>query len=269
MLSTSSQHCLLFVKIIFLYNSNTFVTCLKFRLFKNLILHVSNYIFVFLTRIRVLTISMTNNKSCDVLLDLNLDLSGTSFHAKLLHRIVGGQLTTIERFPYQALLQSNHYFCGGAILTKTVILTAAHCATGPPRNLIVFVGITYLSERKTSYRYRVEHYFIHDQYLGKATPEYDVAILRLSTSLVFSSKIQSIALPTRTYEEGQQVVATGWGQTELKPSSNQLKYINLTIGESPKCKPRIGAICTFDETKSVCKVRLQIQNLLVRSKTRL
>ena len=178
---------------------------------------------------------------------------------KLSNRIVGGQLTTIERFPYQVFLQANHYFCGGAILSKTVVITAAHCATGPPRNLIVFAGITYLSERRTSYRYRVEQYFIHDQYVGRTTPEYDVAILRLSTSLAFGSKIQSIALPTKTYEEGQQAVASGWGQTEVKPSSNQLRYINLIVGQSPKCKARDGAICTFDETKSVCKVRLQIR----------
>lgn len=48
-------------------------------------------------------------------------------------KIVGGYDTNIESFPYQALLiiekGEDYQQCGGSILNKKTILTAAHCLT--------------------------------------------------------------------------------------------------------------------------------------------
>lgn len=43
-------------------------------------------------------------------------------------RIVGGNETTIEEYPWQVSLQeSAGHFCGGSIIEREWILTAAHC----------------------------------------------------------------------------------------------------------------------------------------------
>lgn len=43
-------------------------------------------------------------------------------------RIVGGNETTIELFPWQVSLQLNaRHVCGGAIISSLWILSAAHC----------------------------------------------------------------------------------------------------------------------------------------------
>uniref|UniRef100_A0A1B0EZ70 Uncharacterized protein n=1 Tax=Phlebotomus papatasi TaxID=29031 RepID=A0A1B0EZ70_PHLPP len=43
-------------------------------------------------------------------------------------RIVGGQETNIEKFPYQISLEYNKkHTCGGAIISRNYVITAAHC----------------------------------------------------------------------------------------------------------------------------------------------
>lgn len=54
--------------------------------------------------------------------DLSFGLSG---------RIVGGSEATTNQFPHQAALIINtdegQFFCGGSIISTSIILTAAHC----------------------------------------------------------------------------------------------------------------------------------------------
>ena len=47
-------------------------------------------------------------------------------------RVIGGQATTIESFPYNAFLLTAIYspLCGAVVITEQHILTAAHCVQG-------------------------------------------------------------------------------------------------------------------------------------------
>lgn len=48
--------------------------------------------------------------------------------ARSLTRIVGGVPVDIESYPWQTSIQwKNQHFCGGSIIDKGWVLTAAHC----------------------------------------------------------------------------------------------------------------------------------------------
>lgn len=58
-----------------------------------------------------------------------LALFATWSEAVPLDRIVGGIDANVGQFPYQVSLQrkDGSHFCGGSILNKNFVLTAAHC----------------------------------------------------------------------------------------------------------------------------------------------
>lgn len=57
-------------------------------------------------------------------------------------RIVGGEDAKPGQFPYQVSLYSkNRFNCGGSILSKNWVVTAAHCTFGKEAaDLVVFAG---------------------------------------------------------------------------------------------------------------------------------
>jgi len=46
-------------------------------------------------------------------------------------RIVGGQVTKVNEFPWiVALIKRGKFYCAGSLITRRHVITAAHCADG-------------------------------------------------------------------------------------------------------------------------------------------
>jgi chymotrypsin len=154
-------------------------------------------------------------------------------------RIINGEEARPNSWPWMVIYTfDSRNWCGGSILDKDTILTAAHCIdfiTNVSR-LEIVVGKHNLSSPNINNLYSVSRIIIHPQW-NTTTVRNDVAILKLTTSLIFSNEVFPVCLPSansHSFLYGKNVVATGWGRTQSGEPADllqqaQLKVINETF----------------------------------------
>ncbi|GJQ80189.1 hypothetical protein Trydic_g23766 [Trypoxylus dichotomus] len=123
--------------------------------------------------------------------------------------------------------------CGGAILNKKTIITAAHCVSKcSNNNLIVIAGS---SEFDTKYQHKVDAKTVHEDYEDDQLGS-DIAIICLKLTLQYSKRIRSIAVTGLLYPEGTTAVVSGWGRTNDNKVSRKLHYANVKLINNQHCK---------------------------------
>ncbi|XP_067642612.1 collagenase-like [Eurosta solidaginis] len=173
-------------------------------------------------------------------------------------RIANGQTAAANKFPYQAGLLffdgERSRFCGGSLINKEWVLTAAHC-TLTAISVSVFLGS--ITRLDPIVRLEVDKCDI------KGHPEYDVATKINDIALIkipavkYSAAIKPVSLPkcALCYPNyiGKTVVASGWGRTSDKTTSCSpvLQFANLKVISNEVCaaeyvsyKIDTGHMCT-------------------------
>lgn len=174
-------------------------------------------------------------------------------------RIVGGTMVPDGKYPFQAALLAQPWgdddfqrqFCGGSLISRWHILTAAHCVdfigNGPNdsltlRQLRVVVGRTVLT-RDDGIRRRIARIAIHPLW-DPQTARYDAAVLTLVHPI---SGIRPMKLPTpgttALERPGTRWIATGWGNTIAQPASggggthyaNRMREVNIPLLSQDEC----------------------------------
>ncbi|XP_018394851.1 PREDICTED: trypsin-7-like [Cyphomyrmex costatus] len=163
---------------------------------------------------------------------------------KLEERIVGGKLAYPGEIPYQISLQyGGEHFCGGVIINKVYILTAAHCVYGiNSSDVSVIVGTTDL--RKPHSEHLVQSIYVHEEFNitiinGLIIVSADIALLKLQSPLKFSCLVSSVNLPeqNQTVEAGSTVVVSGYGVTSPEGNfTTQLYVVKNIITNETYCR---------------------------------
>ncbi|XP_052751308.1 trypsin beta isoform X3 [Galleria mellonella] len=141
------------------------------------------------------------------------DLELEAICPELSGQIIGGRPSSVARHPYQVSMVINgNSFCGGFIISRTHVMTAAHCVQNTsPGAIRLRVGST---RRDSGGRIvRVANVTVHPQY-GRPEFDNDIAVLRLAQPLNFNAAVNAIRLP----QPGDAVplvrlTVTGWGLT--------------------------------------------------------
>ncbi|XP_060743711.1 transmembrane protease serine 4a isoform X1 [Tachysurus vachellii] len=157
-------------------------------------------------------------------------------------RIVGGQSTLIEHWPWQVSLQQNgQHTCGGSLVSPKWIITAAHCFTGRAEvtRWWVVAGNTYMTSLGGS---AVDQIIVNGDY-NSAVNDYDLAMMRLTKPLTLGASVKPVCLPPYNLglTAGTSLVVTGWGnlQENGQLSSNLQEAIVPLIDRAQCTRPAV------------------------------
>ncbi|XP_037942524.1 serine protease SP24D-like [Teleopsis dalmanni] len=170
-------------------------------------------------------------------------------------RVVGGVDATTAQFPHQVSFRYNgSHNCGGSIITRNYILTAAHCAgttnangtyyTYDPSLLTIRAGSN--DRLSGGVLIRVAAVVAHESYGNFLN---DVALLKLAEPLIYSKNIQPINIASSETPAGQEVIISGWGRLKQGGDLPQkLQWNTLTAISRSECKEKIN----WDSDALIC-----------------
>merc|ERR1719432_262874 len=188
------------------------------------------------------------------------------------NRIVGGkEVSPKYRLPYQALVYSDPYACGGTIVNKRYIITAAHC-TEHTTNVKVMIGEHDWCDGVTNEGgswISAKRVINHPDY-NSANSNNDIAVLELSEDITFTANIKPACLPTSTTKDYSNLAATisGWGGTigwtenrPQQPKQCTLKegVVKVLSPRSQKCRSYLGTsrstikMCAWAKGEDTCQ----------------
>lgn len=135
-------------------------------------------------------------------------------------RIVNGRFARPAQFPHQVSIRilGSHHVCGGSILNRLFILTAAQCTQGHlsiPANVTVVVGGLRLVN--SGVFYRVRSIYNHPEF-NRTTRSNDISIIRTVNDILFTERIRPVILPISNVpvEGTLRVTISGWGRLTVR-----------------------------------------------------
>ncbi|XP_044133425.1 ovochymase-1 [Bufo gargarizans] len=158
----------------------------------------------------------------------------------LLNRIVGGEESCPNCWPWQVMIKYQERFqCGGVILSPQWILTAAHCLPSfDPSRYHLVAGIHDRLLNESSRQDRMVHTIAAHEMYSHITNDYDIALIHLAEELTFNDFVRPICLPRmeEPLKPTSLCVVTGWGSTgEDGQYSNRLQQLQVPILDNGIC----------------------------------
>ncbi|XP_038648956.1 granzyme K-like [Scyliorhinus canicula] len=159
--------------------------------------------------------------------------------------IIGGHEVRPHSKPFMASFQvfdkitdSYVHDCGGALIRRRWVLTAAHCKFNG--SIRVVLGAHSLSwNEKSQQKFQVEEQHPHPDFNKKANAN-DIMLLKLSDEAKINEYVKLLTLPTNKSADvtpGTRCTVVGWGGTEphSKYPSDTLQEVSLTVVDRETC----------------------------------
>ncbi|XP_076878260.1 ovochymase-2 isoform X2 [Brachyhypopomus gauderio] len=165
--------------------------------------------------------------------------------ASHLLRVVGGSIAPYGSHPWMVSLRfRGSHFCGAAVLTERLLLTAAHCFSPPSEEFLrgVEAVVGEYDQRvwdRGEQRFGLRNVTLHEQYRSTLPMNYDIALLELEGRIQFSNFVQPVCLPVpgEVFPPKTTCLVAGWGHTyERGPRAPVLREVQLDLVEPVICR---------------------------------
>nr|XP_014344675.1 PREDICTED: serine protease 56 [Latimeria chalumnae] len=161
-------------------------------------------------------------------------------------RIIGGNQVAPGEWPWVVSIRLNgELMCGGVLVGRKWVITAAHCFTGNGNELYwsVAVGEYNLSKKdETEEIMQVNRIIAHPKFNQK-TFNNDIALVELTLPAPVSDQINFVCLPGSWADPkiGTSCYITGWGSLyEDGPSAEALMEAKVPVLSQSSCKTALG-----------------------------
>jgi trypsin len=173
--------------------------------------------------------------------------------------IIGGQTAAPGFFGYVsfvgAVTGDAAYYCTGALVTPSVVLTAAHCAANLPATAFtVGTGRLNLYDESTGQVVGVTSVAVSPTW-NPSTVRGDVALLQLAQPSTASPlPIASADDASWAYRGGTPIIVAGWGRTSPSgPPADDLHWLDMSVQKDAYCAQTfLGTNPVYDVASMFC-----------------
>ncbi|XP_074838179.1 granzyme H-like isoform X2 [Carettochelys insculpta] len=157
--------------------------------------------------------------------------------------IIGGHEAKPHSRPYMAYLEIKRghaiHICGGFLVSKNFVLTAAHCNG----DITVLLGAHNINKGEQSQeRIHVSRHILHDQY-KKETKKNDIMLLQLEKSVKLNSFVGTLTLPYANdrVKPGTMCSVAGWGKLypNASPFPDTLQEVDVKVMPDDACPKQV------------------------------
>ncbi|XP_044730885.1 chymotrypsin-like [Chrysoperla carnea] len=180
------------------------------------------------------------------------------------NRIVNGSETLPHQYPFQAAILAQEQsvdvdFCGGTLITKRFVLTAAHCLYGY-KHLTVVLGAHNLSINEPSQQvFYTDEFVVHPRwFVTFLISRNDVGLVKLPRDALLNEFVQTIRLPRlhqmETTFSGMNATTIGWGKTKMSENVHRdvLRHVSNPIVAYESCREQFAAYIPIDKKCHIC-----------------
>jgi secreted trypsin-like serine protease len=182
-------------------------------------------------------------------------------------RIVGGEESYQDDWPWMVSVHAGGYVCGGTLINTKVVLTAAHCLFDnnydpiPIDEINVTIGEYDKNSTPSTVAKNIIKKHIHEEYTPyEAASLSDIALLHLDNAIDTITPLDMLDLDStnEAISLGSYVTAIGWGSTvgyesgeEVTPTyPSILRDVELPLQQDANCLESLGT--SYDASSMLC-----------------